>query len=262
MSNSYLNYHEEIALGNHSQKFPVNKFGEAPSGIQTTPTDVWSRANAVPTQQIWLAPTAARIHTISSDSAADDDAGTGSNKIRIWYLPSWDLRETFEDVEGDIASGIAMVNAAVMINRMKALPQATTTDVGVNTGTIIATAAVDTTISAVILPSNGQTEMAILGVPSIQTFLMYHWGANIDKNIGGIASADFQLRVNEDPETAILGFLRKGDISVQSTGSSSVPARFYIPASFPGPAIIKIQGIASAADVDGSARFCGILADN
>ena len=259
---SYLNYHEEVALGNNQHKFPIYKFGAAPSGIQTTATDIWARANATPTQSIWLAPTAARIHTISSDSASDVSTGTGTTSVTVYYLPDWDSRETSETVTGDIDTGVAMTNSAVTINRMIANPQATTTAVGVNAGTIIATAASDATISAVILPNEGQTQQAILGFPSIQTLLLYDWVVGIDKATGAVASADFQLRFNADPETAILSFRRIGDLSAQSTGSNGVSESFRIPRALAGPGILKVQGIASANDLDGEASFTGVLVDN
>ena len=80
----------------------VNKFGQATNGVQVTDTDIWDRADAAATQQIWLGPTSARIHTIVSSDAADDGApegaGAGAQAIRIWYLPDWDTKEAVEDV--------------------------------------------------------------------------------------------------------------------------------------------------------------------
>lgn len=250
-----LNYFSELALGNISNRKSVNKFGAAPDGMQTTATDVWDRADATPTQQVWLAPTAARIHTIQSSSANDVVNGTGVATVIVYYLPDWDTAETSETVAGDLNSGIAMNNAAVIIHRMKVTAQSTTTNVGGNEGTITATAAVDGTVTAAILPGNGQTEMAVYGVPSIQTALMWEWRGQIDKASGGAASINFVLRVNEDPTVQTVAFLRKDDMSVQSTGSSSASHRPPIPHAFPGPAIIKISGISSKADVDAEAGF-------
>ena len=138
----------EVARGNVTGAKSVNKFGEAPAGIQTTATDIWSRADATPTQQIWLAPTAARIHTIASDSAEDDTGQTGVDTVIVSYLADWDTAEATETVTGDLNAGIAMTASAVIIHRMKVVPQSTTTGVGGNVGTIIATAAGDATITA------------------------------------------------------------------------------------------------------------------
>ena len=240
----------------------VNKFGEAPSGIQTTATDIWSRANATPTQPVWLAPTAPRIHTIASTSAEDDTGQTGVDTVIISYLADWDTKETTETVTGDLNAGIAMTNSAVMIHRMKTVPQATTTGVGCNIGTITATAAGDATITAVILPTDGQTEMAIYGIPSTQTAYLTKWRCGIDKATGGVASADFEIRYNPNPNVQTLAFLRKNDMPLQSTGVSNQEYLFDPPIKFTGPGILKVQAKASANDIDGESGFDLILVDN
>jgi len=252
----------EIAAGNVAEMGCVNKFGSAPSGIQATATDIWSRANATPTQQIWLAPTAARIHTIASNSAEDDTGQTGVNSVIVSYLSDWDTAEAQETVTGDLNAGIAMNNAAVIIHRMKVVPQSTTTGVGGNIGTITATAAGDVTITAVILPGDGQTEMAIYGIPSTQKAYIKKWRCNIDKAQGATVSVDFQIRFNPNPDVQTLAFLRKQDMSLQSTGVSSDEYTFDPPIKFNGPGILKVQGIASVADVDGESSFDLVLVDN
>jgi hypothetical protein len=250
----------EVSKGNIPGHYPLNKFGRGPLGIQTTATDVWDRADAAPTQQIWLAPTAARIHTISSDNAADDTGGVGANSVKVYYLADWDTAETSETVTGDIDAGIAMSNAAVMIHRMKVIPQATSTSA--NVGTIIATAAGDATITAQINPGEGQTQMAIYGVPSTQTFYMTEYYGSINKNSGAPGTINFSLQVNEDPSVQVLSFLTKNTRGVQSTGNSGDTWPFDPPFAIPGPAIVKVQGVASAADIEGSAGFDGYVVDN
>jgi len=247
-------YSSALALGQIPNRRSINKFGEAPSGIQTTATDIWSRADATPTQQIWLAPTAARIHAIVSSSTDDDGApvGTGARTIRIYGLKTWDTAESYEDITLNGTTGVNTVNSYVIIHRMKVLTMGAS---GPNVGTISATAATDNTVTAVILPGDGQTEMAIYGVPSTQIALLHRWSANIDKASGLVATIDYQLRVNENPNVQTTGFLRKDDLSVQSNGSSESERIFSIPMRFDGPCIIKIQGIASTADSDGEAGF-------
>jgi len=257
-----LPFQVRVSRGDFTDVVCVSKFGAAPSGVQTTATDIWSRADATTTQQIWLAPTAARIHTIASTSAADNTSGTGVDTVVIFYLPDWDTTETSETVTGNLNGGIAMSNAAVIIHRMKVVPQSTTTNVGGNTGTITATAAGDATITAVILPSEGQTEMAIYGVPSTQSFYLTRWNANVDKSSGASASVDFELRVNPNASTQTVAFIRKEDISLQSTGTSMFEKRYECYPKFPGPCIIKVQGIASTNDIDGESGFDGFIVTN
>ena len=254
-------YFLEVSKGNIPGHTAVGKFGEAPSGIQTSPTDIWSRADTTPTQQIWLAPTAANTHTIKSDSAADVSGGTGTTSVTVFYLPDWDTAEASVTVTGDINTGVSMGVSCVMINRMVALPQSTSTGPGPNKGTITATAAAPsaTTITSAILPEEGQTEQAIYGFPSGYKVYIDRWSGGIDKSTGAAASADFQIRFNPNPDVQTLAFIRKRDSSVQSTGTSKFENRYKHDNQLTGPGIVKIQAIASAADVDGYSEFDLIL---
>lgn len=240
-------YFTEVSLGNVSGRTYVSKFGEAPSGVQTTATDIWSRADATPTQQIWLAPTAARVHALVSSGTAD----TGFN-VRVRGLTSWDAVETSELVAMAGTVPVNTANSYVIIHRMNCIYTAAKTT---NVGTITATAATDNTVTAVISPGDGQTEMAVYGVPSVQKAVLHRWGCSIDKATAAAVSVDFRLLVNENPNVQTTGFLRKDDISLQSTGANAAERHYATPPVFSGPCIIKVQGIASAADTDGKAGF-------
>jgi hypothetical protein len=246
----------EISKGNVDGHSPEHKFGHSPSGIQTTRTDIWPRADATPTQQIWLAPTAARIHTISSDNAGDDIGGIGATTIEVTYLADWNTPEAMEVVAGDIDAGIAMTNAAVMINRMEIVSQATSTST--NTGTIIATAATDTTITAVIMPGKGQTQQAIYGVPSGYTFFMNEYAASINDNTGG-SRVEIELLANTTPDVNPIIFIHKHSFEIQNYGASRIGKAFNPPRKFTGPCILKVAGKANANDTICSAGFDGVL---
>ena len=250
MSQYNRNYFSDLALGNIQGHSAVVKFGAAPSGLQITATDIWERSDSAATQQIWLAPTAKRVHTLASNNGGDNGA-----VIRVWGLPDWDTKETYQDIT--LPNGTT--SGEVIIHRMKLLQTAAHKTL---LGTVTATAADDATITAVILPGNGQTEMAIYGVPSVQRALLWSWYAHIDKAIGAAASADFTIRVNEAPNLQTTGYIRKADIATQSTGSSSLVKILHVPQLFAGPCIIKVQGVASAADVDADAGFSLELVDN
>lgn len=253
------NFELEVARGNVSGVTSVDKFGAAPDGIQTTATDIWTRADATPTQQIWLAPTAARVHAIVSTSTNDDGnpVGTGARTIRVYGLTAWTSAEVSEDITLDGTTPVNTVNSYVIIHRMKVLTCGTA---GPNVGTISATAATDSTVTAVIGAGDGQTEMAIYGVPSTQSFYMTRWSGAISKSTTAYAS--FELRVNENPNVQTTAFLRKNDMTTVATGNNNVEKHFFNPIKYAGPCIIKVQAMANTNDVDGKSAFDGYLVTN
>jgi hypothetical protein len=255
------NYALNAARGLLTGVTTVNKFGAAPAGVQLTATDIWSRADAAATQQIWVPPTTARVHAIVSSSASDDGdpAGVGARTVRIHGLTAWNAAEVSEDITLNGTGAVNTANSYVIIHRMKVLTSGATS---INVGTISATAATDTTITAVILPGEGQTEMAIYGVPSTQSFYMCRWYCGIAKASGTAVDASFVLLVNETPTTNLLNYLYKSNLSLQSTGTSAFEKQYCVPVKYSGPCIIKVQATASAADVDATSGFDGYLINN
>lgn len=245
----------------------VNKYGRATNGVQTTATDIWDRADASATQQIWVAPTAARIHSIASTDDNDGKTGapssTGARTIRVYGLQTWSSAESNEDITLDGTTGVNTANSYVIIHRMKVLTHGTA---GPNVGNITATAATDATVTAQISAGEGQTLMAIYGVPDTQTAYMTCYWVNAHQSAtpATAAEVDFTLLINEHPDVdaTTAGFLNKSNMGIRSTGNTAPHRCFFPYFKITGPAIIKMQAIASAADVEGVAEFDLILETN
>jgi hypothetical protein len=251
----------EVSRGNITSVSAVNKFGKAPDGVQTTDTDIWDRANATPTQQIWVAPTQARIHAIVSTSDSDDGdpAGVGARTVMVYGLTSWSTAEVSETVTLNGTGAVNTSNAYVIIHRMRVVTKGAT---NVNVGIITATAAVNGTVTAQINAGIGQSEMAIYGIPSTQSFYMTQFYGSINKASGAAATINYRLKVNTEPNAELINFVSKNIRGVQSTGNSDITWPFNPYLRIDGPAIIKIQAIGSAADLDGTAGFDGYLVTN
>jgi len=253
----------EISRDNVTGQSSENKFGrniEIDSGVTA---DIWDGGHTVAsggTSLIWVAPTAARIHTIASTSAADDTGSTGANSIIVSYLPDWDTAETTETVTGDLNAGIAMNNAAVMINRMEVIIQSTSTII--NAGVITATAATDSTVTAIIRVGQGQTQMAIYGVPSIQKLKMGRFYANVNKAVGAAGLLDITLLANTAPDTNTVPFITKHTFGLQTVGTSAFTIPYYGPKKIDGPCIVKVQAVSDTNDMDVSAGFDFVVVDN
>jgi hypothetical protein len=254
----------EVAKGNIPEHYPINKFGSS-SNIDTTPTDVWDHA----TQNIWLPPTAARVHEIVSTSDADSDTGgavaqgAGARTIRIWGLQTWDLKETSEDVIMDGTDGTDTVSSYVIIHRMKVLTTGSTGPFA-NVGIISAVAAVDGTTTAQIAAIKGQTQMAIMGVPSTQRLFLYDLHASIAKDSPGlVAKAGVILLSTVDVVNNPFAYAFKHTFTLQADGITSGTIPFSPPKDgLDGPCIVKIAMVADTNDTLADASFDGILVDN
>ena len=253
----------QIAKGRIKGHTSVNKFGRNIEIDSDVSADIWDGGYTVASggeSLIWVAPTQARIHTIASDSASDTTGGVGANSVKIYFLPDWDTKETTETVTGDLNAGIAMSNAAVIIYRMEVIPQSTSTSI--NVGVITATAATDSTVTAMIRAGIGQTAMAIHAIPSTQKTYVTQYYMSMNKSGGAVGGVDASFMVNTAPDTQLVSFIHKHHQGIISTGNSHIGHQFIPLHEVPGPAIIKMHGHAGANDIDVSAGFDLIIVDN
>ncbi len=246
----------EIAKQNVPLHSSVNKFGKTENADSGIATDVWDGATTTP---VWVAPTESRIHDIVSSSASDDGApaGVGAQTIRIWGLPDWDTKEISEDIILNGLTDVPTINAYVIIHRMQVLTSGTTSIV---VGNISATAQTDGTVTAQIKVGLGQTQMAILGIPSVQTAYFTNFWATGRKGGGAAKLIDIGLLVNIDPENG-KNFLVQETGSVTGVGGPPFRIPFLPHRQLVGPAIIKIQANSNANDSEVAGGFDIILVD-
>jgi hypothetical protein len=149
----------------------------------------------------------------------------------------------------------------VIIHRILVLTKGNNS-AGPNVGIITATAATDGTITAQIRVSQGQTQMAIYGVPSTQKAYIGRLYANVNKSAGAAGLLDVSLLSNPEPDNEITNFLTKHTFGLQTVGTSAFTIPYYAPKVIDGPAIIKIQASSNTNDMDVSAGFDLVLVDN
>lgn len=246
----------EAALGNVSGVSTVNKFGVATDCDNGIATDVWDGADGVTSTDIWVPPTTARIHDITSTSASDTSAGTGLRTIRIFGLQDWDSKETSEDVTLNGVANVPTANSYVIIHRMIGL---TYGSVRSNVGVITATAQTDGTVTAAMLVGNGSTLMAILGVPSVQNIAITNFGAQTIPGTGQTVTARTEVIAERDIDQATSG---KSVVSVFTLSNSfNIIDPIVPPAVIPGPMILKVQTVTDTNNSVVTATFDAYLVD-
>ena len=251
----------EVAKGNIAGHSHINKYGRSSNADTGVPTDVWDRANPTDDQDIWIAPTTARIHDIVSTSSSDDGSpvGVGARTIRLCGLTGWNAAEVSEVITLNGLSSVATSNSYVIIYRMEVLTKGGT---AVNVGTITATAQVDGTVTAQINANGGQTQMAILGIPSTQIAYLTQFYSTGNQGAGSRGNADMSLLVNPEPDNELLNYIVKNTRGLVDAGTSNTIHSFIPYFKIPGPAIIKVQVIGSVNNMDISAGFDVFLVDN
>ena len=244
------------AVGGYSA---VNKFGRSTDVDSGTDTDIWDGANATDGIVTWVAPTQARTHQIVSTSANDDGdpAGTGARTLKVFGLTAWNADEVSEDITLNGTTNVATANQYVIIHRMRVMTKGAS---GPNVGKITATADTDATVTAQINAGEGQTQMAIYGVPSTKNAYMSAYYASAIK-AGLSVSAAISLLVNPEPDTELTKFLVKHTNGIMTDGATYIRHDFDPYFKVSGPAIIKLQGNASANNTDVSGGFDLILED-
>jgi hypothetical protein len=234
----------------------VNKYGRSTNVDSGVDTDLWDRANATHDQDIWLAPTVAtgaQLHNITSTSANDDLVGTGARTLRVYGITAWTSSvETTEDIDMDGLSNVSTVNGYVIIHRMQVLTSSTA---GPNDGIITATAATDGSVTAQINAGEGQTHMAIYGIPVNRTVYMTEVYGSILKASGGTALADMRLLYNPEPDTNADTWISKYTVGVNEAGSNPFERTYNPYPSYAGPGILKLQATGGAANLDVSGGF-------
>lgn len=259
-------YFMEVALGKIPGQSSINKFGRNTEVDLNVIADVWDggkTVGALPagTSLLWVAPTAAAVHGITSTSDDDTIGGVGARTVKLWGLPTWNTKEANETIILRGGDTVNTTNSYVIIYRMQVMTKGATI---INAGTITATATAPsaTTITARIEVGQGSTHMAIVGIPSVQTAYAIRMYANYNRAVGSTGIADISLEYNPEPDVELTNFVTNHTLGLVGAGTSAMTITFGTPKKFVGPGILKIQIVAGVNNSDVSAGFDIILVDN
>jgi len=258
-------YGLEASLGLVDGVTTINKFGEALDCDSGDPTDIWDGANtsgggAVGTK-IWIPPTTARVHQLTSSNINDTLAGSGAQTVEVFYLPNWTSSEVSIMVDMNGTSDVALPSM-VMINRMEVMTSGVN---GLNAGDITATADTDGTVTSAILAGNNQTQQCILGVPSTQKLRVKKFISEIVKGTGSSQRADGVIYMMRDPATNTVDntqWTNKESFLLSEGNNPWTHDYGDIPKKFDGGCIVKIQITSNSNGTKAIGGFDAYLVDN
>lgn len=233
----------------------LNKYGRNPDvDTGTTPEDIWSPGG------LWTAPTAARIHDITSTSANDAAAGTGLRTLTIEGLDGSYAPQS----ETVTMNGVANVPTANSYTRIYRMYGTTWGSGELNAGDITATAQTDATLTAQVSTGEGQTQMAIYTVPDAKTLYLTNVYGTISRAAAAsdaMCNIELQSRLNAD--TATRGWRVRYFFSPSATGTTLGVKYFDQPIAIPGKTDLRLVcTLVSDNDSNIAGGFGGYLIDD
>lgn len=234
--------------------------GTAYAASMTANTGFTAEAGAGDTMRLYdeESSAGATTETLTNGSwgGANTVSGAGARTLRIYGLTSWTGDEVYEDIDLHGTSSVNTTNSFVIIHRMKVLTKGAS---GPNAGVITATAATDSTVTAQINAGNGQTLMAIYGIPSGKELYLKNYFASIIK-AGSATTAEITLLVNPEPDSELTKFLVEHNWGLDTGSNNSLEDPFG-GQDYPitGPAIIKLQANTSVANTTVVGGFNGYV---
>lgn len=247
----------EIPAGRVGGFSSVNKFGRTRNADSGVATDIWDGANATDDIDTWTAPTAARVHAVVSSSANDTSGGTGARTVQVFGLTAWTATESSEVVTMNGTTPVNTSASYVIVHRIKVLTSGAS---GPNVGYIDATAASDSTITAIVLPGEGQTQMAVYGIGASCAYLTSFYASVLRASNKSVA-ANVALLWTPDVSNQTAVWQVKHTLGLYDPGSTNIQ-HYYNPYSkFTGPGILKLEVTTDQDDADVSGGFDLILED-
>jgi len=232
----------EIAKGNVAGSSTVLKFGRN-QVVGTSEEDVWDGGGSYA-----FYPTTGKALQIRSTAAGD------TQTVEIQGLSSAYAPQT-ESVTLSGTGFVALSNKYNRVFRMK------NTGAANNAGSIICSASGSSEVAAQISVGQNQTLMALYTIPAGVTGYMTNFFASVDKNAGGAASVDINLRVRPAPSSAKV-FQSKHRTGLNVAGDSHVNHIFGTPLKVLEKEDITLRAEANSGTIDCQAGFDIILVDN
>ena len=241
----------------------LRALGEREGGAATVGEDIWrgndlSATPAAPASHV-VVPTpnsAGEQMTVISENAGDTLAGTGAQKIMVFYLDAAGAEQSEEvDMNGTTAVNMVATDIAFV-------QDLSTSQVGSNTvaeGNIRIYKTTDATLVYSMIAAGGnQSMMPHKMVPAGKTLLMKMW---VPCEAQGKRCA-IRLRAdctNEVPPVRQAGvFLFKSVAYCNQFSPGAIPLAYTIPAM----SIVKASAFADAIGADTSVHWWGVLVDN
>lgn len=195
---------------------------------------------------LWLPPTAARVHAIVSSSTDDAAAGTGARTVRVMGIASPLLTEQSETV---ILNGTTPVDTTKSYTHITELRVLTVGSGATNAGTITATAATDSTISAAITIGRNISSACVIyvGSPGEQRLLE---SVTVSATLAGAATVSHHVWLLLKPLAAIPTRIPLG--CLYSGGSTALTVPLGITLNYGDWARIDVTSDTANTDVAGT----------
>ena len=219
----------EIAKGNIAKHSLITKFGyNSTINTSTLPEDLWD------TGGVFVSPTVARIHNITSSSTSDTSAGIGARTILIRGIDG-SYNAASETIIMNGTANVATVNSYVHIHLMQVLTGGSS---AANVGTITATAQTDSTVTCSMTIGYNQSASSIYFVPTGYKAYVMRARARINN---AIANSSATVQILNKPFGGV--FQLKTQMGLNNAGSSFVELDYTGSSPFilQGKSIIKLS---------------------